>query len=353
MSGVAKAGNFDVLSIVEAAYRVELSDQLWLEGLASAARPALDEGFGLSVFEFHFRMGSHPQILQSWTLGVPEDFAKLHPVIFASMGADVQQLPFLHGPCTSGSQMMGLRGDFANNSLMQQYAQKFGVYDSIWITAAEPTGWGCGLHSGRAQIRWASPSTRQRWARVATHLSAAVRLRRRERDFGERDQEQPGRAEAVLHPDGRVAHAEGPAREADAIAHLRQAVLTVERARGQRRSDLGSLNEWQGLVDARWTLVDRFESDGRRYVVARENEPNPPGPAALTLRERQIVGYAALGHDNKVIAYDLGIVHATVRVLLSRAATKLGVKSRSALICQYRELCSCDQVDGSAGPPSG
>ena len=63
--------------------------------------------------------------------------------------------------------------------------------------------------------------------------------------------------------------------------------------------------------------------------------PRSPGPSSFTPRERQVVGYAALGHDNKVIAYDLGIAHSTVKVLMARAAQKLGVGTRAELIAAY------------------
>ena len=56
-------------------------------------------------------------------------------------------------------------------------------------------------------------------------------------------------------------------------------------------------------------LVDHFESDGKRYVLARRNDAAVRGLAALTDRERQALGYAALGHTNKLIAYEMGIVN--------------------------------------------
>lgn len=148
------------------------------------------------------------------------------------------------------------------------------------------------------------------------------------------------RVEAVLCSNKQTEHAEGPAKDANSIQRLREAVVAVERARAQSGHGDGSGREaWPGLVDGRWSLVDTFESDGRRYVVARENGPTPPRPAALTLRERQVVGYASLGHENKAIAYELGIAHNTVKVLMARAAAKLGARSRADLIARYRAMC--------------
>jgi DNA-binding CsgD family transcriptional regulator len=57
----------------------------------------------------------------------------------------------------------------------------------------------------------------------------------------------------------------------------------------------------------------------------------------LSERERQAVALAAIGHANKLIAYDLGIAATTVAELLKRAAVKLGAESRVALIRAFRE----------------
>jgi DNA-binding NarL/FixJ family response regulator len=46
------------------------------------------------------------------------------------------------------------------------------------------------------------------------------------------------------------------------------------------------------------------------------------------------VGYVALGHSTKLIAYELGISDSTVRVFLSRAMLRLGVASRDALVAK-------------------
>jgi DNA-binding CsgD family transcriptional regulator len=92
---------------------------------------------------------------------------------------------------------------------------------------------------------------------------------------------------------------------------------------------------WKGLVSGRWTLLDHFETDGTRYVVARRNEVRLTGLRALTERERQAVGYAALGHTNKLIAYEMGLSASTIGVLLHRAAKKLQTTTRGGLVAAY------------------
>ena len=329
----------DLIDIVEAAYHVEADDEQWLAGIAAACRSVLDDGFGVCAFQFEHQMGEPPSIVRVTKLGIPDELSRIYASVFRGMDPTVQTRPFTHGPCTTGSQMMGQRDEFKHNEHMKRHVHRFGMHDSLWITAAEPSGSGCGIHAGRKEIRWTSRAFRERWARIAAHLAAAARIRRRLRDAAA-----PPPVEAIVAPDGKVLHAEGAATEPGSVERLRHAVLGVEAVRSRRDMPdaLERLNGWRGLVEGRWSLLDQFESDGRRFVVARENAPQPPGPGAFTMRERQIVGYAALGHDNKIIAYDLGIAHATVKVLMARAAAKLGVHSRAEVISAY--LAACGQT---------
>ena len=63
-----------------------------------------------------------------------------------------------------------------------------------------------------------------------------------------------------------------------------------------------------------------------------------------TERERQLLEYAALGLTNKEIAYDVGVSASTVRVLLARAAKKLGVLSRDQLIAAYEAARAAREI---------
>jgi hypothetical protein len=83
--------------------------------------------------------------------------------------------------------------------------------------------------------------------------------------------------EAVLTPAGDVDHAEGGARSLAARQVLKLAVRQRERNRTARPADAErTVRVSKGLVDAQWTLVDHHETDGKRYVLARENAPRPP-----------------------------------------------------------------------------
>ena len=324
-----KSRRLDPLRVLEVAYELESTNEEWLKSVAEAVRPHLDDSFGLAAFEFVRTGDEPPTILQSQHLWMPEPLAAVYPRMFASMPPELRVRPFRLGPCVSGSEMMNMKAEFANLPQMKNGLQKFGMFDSIWITATDPMGRGCVFHAGRKAIAWTKPAEKRTWGQLAAHLASALRLRYRVR---EGDARAP--LAAVFDPNGKLHDATGEAQEAEARGTLRDAVLKIEKARGPQRHEAptAALGSWQALVAGKWSLVDQVELDGRRYIVARENEPRAPGPSALSPREKQVLGYARLGHHDKLIAYELGITDSTVRVLMSRAKSKLGVKTRAELL---------------------
>ncbi|HVW28816.1 MAG TPA: helix-turn-helix transcriptional regulator [Polyangiaceae bacterium] len=99
-----------------------------------------------------------------------------------------------------------------------------------------------------------------------------------------------------------------------------------------------ALGVGKSFASRRWTLVDHFESNGRRYVLVAEMEPGADGALELSPRERQVLTLAAQARSNKEIAHALGLAHSTVRVLFTRAARKLGASSRAQLLERFDAL---------------
>ena len=87
----------------------------------------------------------------------------------------------------------------------------------------------------------------------------------------------------------------------------------------------------------RWTLVEQFECDGFHYRVSRRPIDVTVGPR-LTTREKEVLRYAHCGYNNKLIASALGVAPSTVGVLLFRAASKIGARSRQELLRAYALL---------------
>jgi len=113
------------------------------------------------------------------------------------------------------------------------------------------------------------------------------------------------------------------------VERLRASVAELEVARGTLPSRLPANKTHE------WSVIDAFEREGNRYVLARQGGAVTSDPACLTRRECEVLSRAMLGHHNKLIAHDLGIAHATVRVLLARAAAKMGVHSRQEAIALF------------------
>jgi DNA-binding CsgD family transcriptional regulator len=217
----------------------------------------------------------------------------------------------------------------------RDYFSPLGWNDVLMVNGLDPTGYGCSIGVILPRTMLMHPRMRMTWGRVAAHVAAANRLRRRSTA---RRADSPDTAEAILTPGGKLEHATEPAQSSEARTELAAGATALDRARGpmRHRDPDRAVAEWRGLIAARWSLTDHVESDGRRYLLARRNDASAGGASALTERERQAVGYASLGHHNKLIAYEMGVSPATVAVLLQQAAQKLGVETRDELIAAYR-----------------
>ena len=65
----------------------------------------------------------------------------------------------------------------------------------------------------------------------------------------------------------------------------------------------------------------------------------------LSPREEQIVKLVAIGHPNKVIAYELNISSWTVNTHLRRIFAKLNVSSRTAMVARYLDARSGESTN--------
>jgi DNA-binding NarL/FixJ family response regulator len=121
----------------------------------------------------------------------------------------------------------------------------------------------------------------------------------------------------------------GPVSVIDAAREtLRESIVRVERARSQKPTADEAVALWEALVAGRWSIVEHFERDGKRYYLAHRNDAELAPDRKLTAREQQVLAYAELGCSNKLIAYSLGLATSTVSTLLTSARTKLGVRAR-------------------------
>jgi DNA-binding CsgD family transcriptional regulator len=317
----------DLVGVIEAIYALDRPESEWLAGILEAIEPAHRDAVGRVAYLYD--ASARPLRVWGFVGNHPMPTDDIARVVHDAADEYVQQ-SFLVLPYGAASEVPG----FDRQKSFPKYLGAHGVRDAVALNAVEPSGigaWVGALVSERVRV---SESEREVWTRVAAHLAAGLRFRLR------LEQQSAGERSPVLAPDGQLLDATGLDDVERDRARLRTAVRAMDRARGGLRHqdpDL-AVESWRVLVDRRWTLLDRFESDGRRFVVARSNTPSSVGPDTFTRREREVLGYAMLGHSVKLIAYTLGIQPATVRAHLFTAGRKLNARTRSELVQKYRAL---------------
>jgi len=324
----------DMVGVVEAAYALELPQSHWLKAVLKAARPSLDGGQGMFCGLYDAADPAQLRLTELVGSGIPEETIEM--IRFAAQGARSNIISRARWEvCSTLSQAVGADA-LDTIPAMVAAREAFGVHDILGLNAGDPTLQGCIF---AAPLMKAKPLTRhfqQTWSRIASHIAAGFRLRRQLDQITSKGLEG---AEAVLDPGGKIEHVEGIAEDKATRAALRGAALAIDKARTRKMRDEEpekAVAQWETLVSGRWSLVDHFEKDGRRYVLARKNDPFVPGDK-LSLRERQVVGFVALGHSNKLIGYELGISASTVATHLTSAAKKLELGSRLELIKAFTD----------------
>lgn len=321
----------DALATIEAAYALDaVTDEEWLGGILDAARPSFDQGLGISVFTVSWP-GERPAVQSAVSRGTPPEWRKFLDEAQAS--GDLHVLRAIYTTTLAGPLSQQL-GDWMRDMPWHAvHLATVGAGDMTGLSAvnADRTALVIGASSPARMV--ASEDFRDTWRHVSAHLAAASRLRRGAPE-----------PEAVLAPDGRLLHAEHRAQSRFARDALRAAARAVDRARARAvREPSEGLRLWRALVDGRWSLVDQFDSDGRRLIVARRNDPELRRARALTRRERQVLAFLGQGHANKLIAYELGLPVSTVAGHLAAAARKLGVRTRVELARLARQILSLEQ----------
>jgi DNA-binding CsgD family transcriptional regulator len=222
--------------------------------------------------------------------------------------------------------------------------------DGLGITAMDPDGHGLHIMAPLPEVTALKSSRRYRWEMLTAHLCAGYRLRRAMK--ARSSESEPGElslgADAVIDPKRfEIADAVGHAAKRTHADALRATAISIDRARGSLRKDdpTEALETWTALVEGRWSIVDWFDSDDRRYVLAIPNAPHVSDPRGLTDREKQVVAYAALGDNHKLIAYRLGLSRSRVTKALGSAMRKLGVSTQAALVAKLRGVSSLTSPD--------
>jgi DNA-binding CsgD family transcriptional regulator len=335
----------DPIAVLETAYVLTGDEPQWLnQVLDTARRDNVQSGEWVVGHTYDATRPGALQVRAFGTSGIDPSIALARGAQASLPKAADQKLPPIFRNGFVGSLRASpeaLRRAGVDENQVQEFERGLdgafrllGIADQLWINAQDPTGIGCLLIVPRRHAGAVPPHEVRRWSYMAAHLATAFRVRRQLEGWSpdSRAKGMPG-VEAILDPQGTVAHALEPAQGQPARAALGRAVKALDRARGplRRRSPEEAIATWQAMVSGRWSLLDHFDSDGRRYVLAHRNDPRVPDARGLTLRERQVVAYAALGHSNKAIGYELGLSTSTVGSHLATARAKLALPSAAAL----------------------
>ena len=327
-------GSDGLLEAVELVYDLEAPSVAWLQAVCRAAERAFRPSLGTLGYFYEATPARDRIVLSDWAVERgPERSVELVRALEASAPPVVVQNAYLKGN-TAGFIADGIPRPLQPLG-RAVYREQVGARDAFYLMAR--------VTRSRSVCvafleRDAQPQSRARvlrpWKRFAAHLTAAQRLRA-----------QLGEVQARFTPDGRLVDAVDGAVSARAV--LREAVRRRETARTRRgrRSSEEALELWRGLVAGRWSLVDSYESDGRRYIVAHENEPGVEDPRQLSPREQAVAKLLARGLANKTIGFELGLGTSTVGEIVSRLRKKLAVESRAELVAL---LARFEGRDGAA-----
>lgn len=340
--GSRRARGFDPIAFVESAYALDRSDAEWLEALCATLRPLVPRR--LAMVGYVFEQEAHEARAVAVLDGPPEhggvtrELCKHPRVGHAIANTRIVSAAAVLGP-TFAALLTQCPPELASITA--------GVTDFVGLTANTDAGEVIVLG---APVRSFERTLSGRLTRsLLLHLATGARLRQRLRRgfLGE------PLAEAVLDASGRVLHAEGAARRRSVLERLRAAAVSMDRARtrAQLRDPEGALELRQALVDGRWSVLDRFDSDGKRMFIAYCN-PAGSDPRALTPRERAVLDLALAGNSGKQIAAALQLSPSTVSQRLASARRKLGAQGRAETLELYTTPGALDRFSFPMSSPA-
>ncbi len=317
----------DLIGIVEAAYDPSGDDEAWLRRVLTCARPTLDGGLGIVAALIEKDAEGRTRIGAMIGENVDDASFAYHRSLHDGMPAP--ELARLYGTARHVTLSQVIGADAVPHHPLGRWFDMQGGKDGAALIAVDGAGGGCYVGSAIADISSIKPNRQRQLLQLGAHLAAGVRLRRALTGVDPIEA-----AEAILTPDGKVQHADVDAQPRSQRAALRDMAVAVDRARAnlRTRAPAVALDLWKGLTSARWSLIDHYERDGRRYMLAIRNDAQLASLRGLSERERQVVALIARGRSSKLAAYELGLSEALVSLTLRSAMLKLGTRTRAELV---------------------
>ncbi|MBX3225964.1 MAG: hypothetical protein KIT84_29690 [Labilithrix sp.] len=335
----------DPIALVEACYERQGTDEAWLTNVARSAAPVLKTD-GLLAYHVDL-VGAHVAIRTPLAVGSSDcvqALARIREMADLLDGLRTTKLPLakrLQARLYEKVVRTGIEQAAPDrlHSEVRTYGPRWmytlgvhGVSELLYLINHHIDDHGATMLVGpRRRSDKPHTSERRAFQMVSAHVKAGFRLRRR---LGARlDGVDATPGGAVLDASMRVVHADGDARDATARELLVARANEIERARSRAGGrDVDALEVWNGLIDGRWSLVERFDADGKRYLLAHRNEAHVRDPRGLTPLEAQVSRLAARGFSDKLVAYHLGVSEGTIASCIHRSLRKLGLSTRAELV---------------------
>jgi DNA-binding NarL/FixJ family response regulator len=317
--GAKRAGS---ARMVAAAYDLNENLEAWFEHAVSLFRTHLDDGFGVFGVLFDKKTPSFVHV----------HLDGAHPINRTLMHLSGSLGLFGRAPegfeAKSCSDLLGLA---TTRGLVRPFRSWFAATDCSGVWGHDSAGLSVLFTAPKSELGHASAYERRLAKNMMPHFAAGLRLRRTLTGLSLETES----AEAIFDPEGRCLNAQGLAEPASARETLRAAVVQQETERGKPTEDGDCARD--ALLAGRWSLVDRFDSDGRRFVVAYRNPPGVLDPRRLSLRDREVAARIARGMSQTAVAAELGVRPSTVASVAAGIIEKLGLRSTGELPLFWRD----------------
>ncbi len=337
------AGRRDLIAVVESCYDLAATEVEWVQGVADTFHAVLKPEGGLLAYHIDIdeqgpQLPRDPVQSGNPPLNMVERIKALAAMLEARRGGHA-------GLVARARAMMidrAVRTTLAEpaDHILQSEFRRVGpdwVYnlgapvDDVFVLMSHHVdGNGAtAIYAGLNKKRTFRPSERATFQMLSAHIKAGLRLRRRLHESAGAVEAPEGGA--VLNAAGGVVHAEGEARTE--IEELTEGARLVDHARSAKSGrEEDALRVWQGLIQGRWSLVEEFDTDGKRFVLAHRNPEDVRDPRGLTPIESRVVGLAVRGYPDKLVGYHLGIAEGTASSYLVDALRKLRISNRVELV---------------------
>jgi DNA-binding NarL/FixJ family response regulator len=329
MSAVVKT-DADFISMIEALYQPEPDMNRWAGDFLSAIGGVVFAPLGLvlgvaaheddySNAEIVFSVSSDPLVAK-----VMARFDMSNDDLSISLrDTDIFRAAYYPALPVRSHSEIATKLTAQKRALFSVLLEAYGCRDILVVFAFPQPGMPVVLSVPVAHLISLSRYERHLLLRISGHLDSAFRLRYR-----------PDLAvAAVISPDGRFLGLDDTSIERPQRERLGERVLTLERTRlRDRRRDPDALEDWQALIEGRYSVLLRDDTDGKRHYLLIRNGTVAEEHARFSAREIDVVRMAARGFTGKSITYTLGLPPSSVSTALATAAEKVGLRSRHALV---------------------